>query len=124
MDRFFSFLSRNKSVFSFKNRSKTGKTDDFSSPAVDVKQQQNKNKTIPCKAIKISFYQTWSFVEHITLVSRMATLTVGYIVKTMLMTSYTSYMQSMSGLKGVGGIVFASIFVHLLIIPPFVKDLH
>ena len=33
MDRFFSFLSRNKSVFSFKNRSRTGKTDDFSSPA-------------------------------------------------------------------------------------------
>ena len=32
MDRFFSFLSRNKSVFSFKNRSRTGKTEDFSSP--------------------------------------------------------------------------------------------
>ena len=32
MDRFFSFLFRNKSVFSFKNRSRTGKTDDFSSP--------------------------------------------------------------------------------------------
>ena len=36
MDRFFSFLSRNKSVFNFKNRSRTGKTDDFSSPATDV----------------------------------------------------------------------------------------
>ena len=32
MDQFFSFLSRNKSVFSFKNRSRTGKTYDFSSP--------------------------------------------------------------------------------------------
>ena len=36
MDRFFSFLSRNKSVFSLKNRSRTGKTDDFSSPAVNM----------------------------------------------------------------------------------------
>ena len=36
MDRFFSFLSRNKSVFSFKNRSRTGKTDDFSSPGSHV----------------------------------------------------------------------------------------
>ena len=35
MDRFFSFLSRNKSVFSFKNRSGTGKTGDFSSPGCD-----------------------------------------------------------------------------------------
>ena len=35
MDRFFSFLSRNKSVFSFKNRSRTSKTDDFSSPVCD-----------------------------------------------------------------------------------------
>ena len=34
MDRFFSFLSRNKSVFSFKNRSRTGKTDNFSSPDI------------------------------------------------------------------------------------------
>ena len=33
MDRFFTFLSRNKSVFSLKNRSRTGITDDFSSPA-------------------------------------------------------------------------------------------
>ena len=32
MDRFFSFLLRNKSVFSLKNRSRTGKTDDFSNP--------------------------------------------------------------------------------------------
>ena len=32
---FFSFLSRNKSVFSFKNRSRTCKTDDFSSPGVN-----------------------------------------------------------------------------------------
>ena len=31
MDRFFRVLARNKSVFSFKNRSRTGKTDDFSS---------------------------------------------------------------------------------------------
>ena len=36
MDRFFSFLSRNKSVFSFKNRSRTGKTDDFSSPDAEA----------------------------------------------------------------------------------------
>ena len=36
MDRFFSFLSRNKSVFSFKNRSRTGKTDDFSSPGTNI----------------------------------------------------------------------------------------
>ena len=34
MDRLFSFLLRNKSVFSFKNRSRTGKTDDFSSPGL------------------------------------------------------------------------------------------
>ena len=34
MDRFFTFLSRNKSVFSFKNRSRTDKTDDFSSPDI------------------------------------------------------------------------------------------
>ena len=32
MDTFFSFLSRNKSFFSFKNRSRTSKTDNFSSP--------------------------------------------------------------------------------------------
>ena len=36
MDRFFSFLSRDKSVFSLKNRSRTGKTDDFSSPASEL----------------------------------------------------------------------------------------
>ena len=36
MDRFFSFLSRNKSVFSFKNRFRTGKTDDFSSPDIYI----------------------------------------------------------------------------------------
>ena len=36
MDRFFSFLSRNKSVFSFKNRARTGQTDNFSSPDGDV----------------------------------------------------------------------------------------
>ena len=35
MDRFFSLLSRNKSVFSIKNWSRTGKTDNFSSPDVD-----------------------------------------------------------------------------------------
>ena len=37
MDRFFSFLSRNKSVFSFKNRSRSGKTDVFSSPAIEFR---------------------------------------------------------------------------------------
>ena len=36
MDRFYTFLTRNKSVFSFKNRSRTGKTDDFSSPDPDM----------------------------------------------------------------------------------------
>ena len=35
----FSFLSRNKSVFSFKNRSRTGKTDDFSSPAAHTRRR-------------------------------------------------------------------------------------
>ena len=34
MDRFFCFLLRTKSVLRLKNRSRTGKTDDFSSPAV------------------------------------------------------------------------------------------
>ena len=43
MDRFFSFLSRNKSVFSFKNRSRTGKTDDFSSPAAEVSLRNRKD---------------------------------------------------------------------------------
>ena len=33
MDRFFCFLLRTKSVLRLKNRSRTGKTDDFSSPA-------------------------------------------------------------------------------------------
>ena len=32
MDRFFCFLLRTKSVLRLKNRSRTGKTDDFSSP--------------------------------------------------------------------------------------------
>ena len=36
MDRFFSFLSRNKSVLSFKSRSRTGKTEDFSSPEPEI----------------------------------------------------------------------------------------
>ena len=40
MDRFFSFLSRNKSVSSFKNRSRTGKTDDFSSPGAEDNDKQ------------------------------------------------------------------------------------
>ena len=33
MDQFFCFLLRTKSVLRLKNRSRTGKTDDFSSPA-------------------------------------------------------------------------------------------
>ena len=36
MDRFFSLLSRIKSVLNFKIRSRTGKTKDFSSPAAEV----------------------------------------------------------------------------------------
>ena len=36
MDRFFCFLLRTKSVLRLKNRSRTGKTDDFSSPGVRV----------------------------------------------------------------------------------------
>ena len=35
MDRFFCFLLRTKSVLRLKNRSRTGKTDDFSSPDCD-----------------------------------------------------------------------------------------
>ena len=46
MDRFFRFLSRNKSVFSLKNRSRTSKTDDFSSPGLAPKNG--------CKPIHIS----------------------------------------------------------------------
>ena len=37
MDQFFSFLSRNKSVIKFKIQSKTGNTDAFSSPEVQIK---------------------------------------------------------------------------------------
>ena len=36
MDRFFCFLLRTKSVLRLKNGSRTGKTDDFSSPAVYI----------------------------------------------------------------------------------------
>ena len=36
MDRFFCFLLRTKSVLRLKNRSRTGKTDDFSSPACNI----------------------------------------------------------------------------------------
>ena len=36
MDRFFCFLLRTKSVLRLKNRSRTGKTDNFSSPDVNV----------------------------------------------------------------------------------------
>ena len=42
MDRLFSFLLRNKSDFSFKNRSRTGKTDDFSSPDLSTYIFKNK----------------------------------------------------------------------------------
>ena len=42
MDLFFSFLSSNKSVFSFKNRYRTGKTDDFSSPGAKCCQSISK----------------------------------------------------------------------------------
>ena len=36
MDRFFCFLLRTKSVLRLKNRSRTGKTDDFSSPVGNI----------------------------------------------------------------------------------------
>ena len=38
MDRFFCFLLRTKSVLRLKNRSRTDKTDDFSSPDVNCMQ--------------------------------------------------------------------------------------
>ena len=79
MDRFFSFLSRNKSVFSLKNPSRTGKTDDFCSPVLKLfcfeaclpfsageKVNQMKQMDNPDKKVKLFFViisQLFDFVK-------------------------------------------------------------
>ena len=60
MDRLFCFLLKTKSVLRLKNRSRTGKTDNFSSPAQDplVESDPTFGQNVSCMNL-LYFFAVW-----------------------------------------------------------------
>ena len=59
MDRFFYFLLRTKSVLRLKNRSRTGKTDDFSGPGQSEKLEDQEVLIAPLSTKTTTWYLFW-----------------------------------------------------------------